>query len=71
MLLSEGQMSDHKSDRLVLNALPPSNVLITDRGYDSTWFRQALVTKGIEPLRVCRRPFRLSYAAIAGASMLA
>jgi len=48
-MLSEGQMSDHKGARLVLDALPPAATLIADRGYDSRWFRQALTTRGIEP----------------------
>ena len=47
--LSEGQMSDHKGARLVLDALPPAATLIADRGYDSRWFRQALTDRGIEP----------------------
>lgn len=47
MLLSEGQMSDHKGARLVLDALPPAKTPIADRGYDSTPFRQALLQKGI------------------------
>ena len=49
MLLSEGQMSDHKGASLVLAALPPAKTLIADRGYDSTPFRQALAAKGIAP----------------------
>lgn len=49
MLLSEGQMSDHKGASLVLAALPPAKTLMVDRGYDSAWFRAALATKGIEP----------------------
>ncbi len=49
MLLSEGQMSDHKGARLVLDALPPARTLIADRGYDSKSFREALQAKGIEP----------------------
>lgn len=36
MLLSEGQMSDHKGARLLLGALPQASHLIADRGYDST-----------------------------------
>ena len=35
MLLSEGQMSDHKGARIVLNALPKADCLIADKGYDS------------------------------------
>jgi putative transposase len=46
MLLSEGQMSDHKGASLVLDALPPAKTLIADRGYDSSAFRQALAEKG-------------------------
>jgi IS5 family transposase len=49
LLLSEGQMSDHKGARLVLDALPPASSLIADRGYDSAWFRQELTARGIEP----------------------
>jgi transposase len=46
MLLSEGQMSDHKGARFMLDALPPASALIADRGYDSNWFRQALTARG-------------------------
>jgi transposase len=49
MLLSEGQMSDHRGARLMLEAFPPAESLIADKGYDSNWFRQALVEKGIAP----------------------
>ena len=42
MLLSEGQMSDHKGARLMLGVLPKAKTLIADRGYDSNWFRKAL-----------------------------
>ena len=47
LLLSEGQMSDHKGARLVLDALPPATHLIEDRGYDSAWFRAELEARGI------------------------
>jgi transposase len=49
LLLTEGQMSDHKGARLMLDALPPASALLGDRGYDSNWFRQALADRGIEP----------------------
>ena len=49
LLLSEGQMSDHKGARLILHALPPAKVLLADRGYDSNWFRTALAKRGCEP----------------------
>lgn len=61
MLLSEGQMSDHKSARLVLDALPPARSLIADRGYDSAWFRHALAAKWTTPCipssKSRKRPF--------------
>jgi transposase len=62
MLLSEGQMSDHKGASLVLAALPPAKALIADRGYDSTTFRQALVAKGIEPCIPSSRSRKIPYA---------
>ncbi len=46
MLLSEGQMSDHKGAALMLEALPRAHVLIGDRGYDSRAFRDALAARG-------------------------
>jgi transposase len=49
LLLSEGQMSDHKGARLMLDALPDAESLTGDRGYDSNWFRNALIAKGITP----------------------
>ncbi len=49
MLLSEGQMSDHKGARFMLHALPRAKTLIADRGYDSNWFRAALKERGVEP----------------------
>ena len=59
--LSEGQMSDHKGARLVLNALPPASSMIADRGYDSTWFREELAARGIQPCipssRSRKRPY--------------
>jgi transposase len=42
-------MSDHKGARLILGALPAGSTLIADRGYDSNWFRAALVEKDITP----------------------
>ncbi|WP_152096277.1 IS5 family transposase [Rhizobium dioscoreae] len=61
MLLSEGQMSDHKGARLVLDALPPAKVLIADLGYDSTPFREALQAKGIEPCIPSSRSRKVPY----------
>ena len=61
LLLSEGQMSDHKGARLVLDALPPAKTLIADRGYDSSWFREALTEKGIEPCIPSSRSRKVPY----------
>ena len=49
MLLSEGQMSDYKGVRLIVNDLPLAKHLLADRGYDADWFREALEGKGIKP----------------------
>ena len=48
MLLTEGQMSNHKGARLMLGALLPAKALLGDRGHDSNWFREALAELGIE-----------------------
>jgi transposase len=48
MLLTEGQMSDHKGAKLMLGALPQAKALLGDKGYDSNWFRAALASKGIQ-----------------------
>ena len=47
LLLSEGQMSDHKGAFLLLSRLPNAKELLGDKGYDSDWFRQALAERGI------------------------
>lgn len=49
LLLSEGQMSDHKGAALLLSHLPGAKELLADKGYDSDRFRQALVERGITP----------------------
>ena len=49
MLLTEGQVSDHKGAALLLPALPQARELLGDRGYDSNWFRAALADRGITP----------------------
>ena len=48
MLLTEGQMSDHRGAALMLGALPRARVLIGDRGYDSRGFRDALAARGTD-----------------------
>ena len=62
LLLSEGQMSDHKGARLVLDALPQADHLIADRGYDSAWFREELQARGIKPCIPSRRSRKFPYA---------
>lgn len=62
MLLSEGQMSDHKGAGMVLDSLPPAKTLIADRGYDSGWFRKALIDRGIEPCIPSTRSRRIPFA---------
>lgn len=49
LLLTEGQTSDYKGAALLLEKLPKAKELLADRGYDSDWFRAALVAKGIMP----------------------
>jgi transposase len=49
MVLSEGQMNDHKGASLLIDALPPARELLADQGRDSDGFRTALGAKGITP----------------------
>ena len=49
MMLSEGQMSDHKGAALMIDELPPAKQLLGDKGYDSDEFRNALIKRGILP----------------------
>jgi len=48
LLLTEGQMNDHKGAKLMFGALPSAAVMIGDKGYDSDEFRNALASKGID-----------------------
>jgi putative transposase len=50
MLLSEGQMSDYKDARLIVNDLPLAKHLLPDRGYGAGWFREALENKASNPI---------------------
>jgi hypothetical protein len=49
MMLTEGQMSDHKGAFLLFDALPNAKELLGDKGNDSDWFRAALTARGITP----------------------
>ena len=48
MLLSEGQMSDHKGAALMFASLPKTRQLLGDKGYDASWFRKALAGRCIK-----------------------
>ena len=61
LLLSEGQMSDHKGAALMLDALPRAGELIGDRGYDSNGFRNALLARRIEPCIPPRKNRRVQH----------
>ena len=49
MMLTEGQMNDHKGAALLLPALPRAAELLGDRGYDSDGFRKGLQDREIMP----------------------
>ncbi len=49
LLLTEGQVSDYKGAAQLLASLPPAKELLADRGYDASWYRNALLEKGIMP----------------------
>lgn len=49
LLLTEGQLNDHKGAELIFHALPDADVLIADKGYDSDAFREALEGRKIKP----------------------
>ena len=61
MLLSEGQMSDHKGAALLFPALPRAKELLADKGYDSDWFRAALTERGISPCIPPRKTRKVQY----------
>ena len=48
-VLTEGQVSDYKGARQLLDRLPKAKELLGDRGYDADWFRNALKEMGISP----------------------
>ena len=49
LLLTEGQLNDHKGAELMFHALPDARVLIADKGYDSDAFREALAGRKNKP----------------------
>ena len=76
MMLTEGQMNDHKGAALLLPVLPPAGELLGDRGYDSDGFRKGLRDRGIGPCipptktgRSPRPTTRSSIGSVIGARM--
>ena len=47
--MTAGQVSDYTGAKALLSSLPAADWMITDRGYDADWFRDALKDKGIRP----------------------
>ncbi len=60
-------MSDYKGAALLVETLPPSRDLLTDRGYDSDGFRAALRARDITS---CIRARKHRKVAIAYGAML-
>jgi transposase len=58
LLLSEGQMSDHKGAAMILPVLPNAETLIGDMGYESDAFRAALAEREITPCILPRAKHR-------------
>jgi transposase len=61
LLLTEGQMSDHKGAFLLFSALPRAKELLADKGYDSDWFRTALTERGTTPCIPPRKNRKVQY----------
>jgi transposase len=49
LALTSGQVSDYAGASILLDRLPKANYLLADRGYDASWFRNALLAKEITP----------------------
>jgi len=61
LFLSEGQMSDYKGAKALLDQIPCAKYLLADRGYDANWFRDALRNKGIEPCIPPKKNRKIQY----------
>lgn len=61
LLLTQGQMSDHKGADVLVDRLPKANVLLADRGYDSDRFRNKLNARGITPCIPPRKNRKTQY----------
>jgi len=49
LMLTAGQVSDHRGAAILLDKLPKAKVLIGDKGYDSDGLRSALIDRDIVP----------------------
>lgn len=47
--MTADQISDYTGAAALLARLPSVEWMLTDRGYDTDWFREALEEKGIKP----------------------
>ena len=69
LLLTEGQMSDHKGAFLLFSSLRCAKELLADKpvlsevegGYDSDWFRAALIAQGTVPCIPPRKNRKVQY----------
>ncbi|MDV6344062.1 IS5 family transposase [Nitrosomonas sp. Is37] len=61
MLLTPGQVSDHKAAQACLAAMPPSKELLADKGYDSKALREWLAQRGTTPVIPPRRNRKVQY----------
>ena len=61
LLLTEGQMSDYKGALLLFSALPRAKELLADKGYDSDWFRAALIAQDTAPCIPPRKNRKVQY----------
>ena len=54
--MTAGQVSDYTGAAALLGSLPNAQWMLTDRGYDADWFRDALKDKGRRPCIPGRKP---------------
>ena len=47
--ITAGQVSVYTGASALMNGLSKAEWLLTDRGYDADWFREALIEKGAKP----------------------
>ncbi|GBQ95167.1 transposase [Gluconobacter cerinus NRIC 0229] len=53
--MTAGQISNYTGASALLDSLPMAQWMLTDRGYDADWFRDALEERGIRPCIPGRR----------------